>query len=782
MGCAVFIGGTVAACGAGKTDDLEPLENPGDDAGDDGSGGETGVAPPTDGGSTFDVGPGLDGTGSEVVSAFDVQPATLQTITVPAGAMAPTVTFTATQNGNPVNAAWDIDKGDVAKIGAAPSSTGVVAPTGRTGGLVTVTAVYGTSTVKRQVFVKVTSEQNGSTAGQSGQIAADVPSLTAGGGVGGVGGQGLGPAVTDATKAALDAPTSDGKAEGLSLLYPDDKTVFPRGMLAPLLMWNWSQGDADAVQLSVSTTSGSYTWKGSFGRPAILATTGGKFVRHPIPQDVWKQATNTAGSVGPDGTSDKLVVKLTVARGGVAHGPLTQTYTIAPGRLSGVVYYNSYGTRLAKNYGGAVGGDGRFGGATLGIKVGDTAPKLIAGGNGDETQCRVCHSVAANGSRLVTARQTGPVSYTYDLTPTGATETGHGIYNEFPAVFPDGTVALTAAGNLLNLPGAAANVPTTGLTATNLGTPAFAPTGKLVAFNPMASGTIANPTQKLFVASFDLATKVFGAAVLVADDTGKPAATRPGWPAFLPDSTSLVYQEQIAAGSDGNDSGAMWTRKGAKAYLAWTNVTDTSSVTPLDQLNGKGYLPKLSTPFALTCSADGTSVGGLDADHADDANLNYEPTVNPAPAGGYAWVVFTSRRMYGNEAVIPPYCSDPRGVDLVSNVTTKKLWVAAIDLSAKPGTDASHPAFYLPAQELLAGNSRGYWVLDPCKSQGSDCASGDECCDGYCKPDATGKLVCSNKPPMSMCSAIGDKCTIPADCCDTKNVCIGGFCREKGPS
>src|SRR6201999_1359630 len=92
--------------------------------------------------------------------------------------------------------------------------------------------------------------------------------------------------------------------------------------------------------------------------------------------------------------------------------------------------------------------------------------------------------------------------------------------------------------------------------------------------------------------------------------------------------------------------------------------------------------------------------------------------------GRYAWCVFRSRRMYGNEAFIPPYCSDPRGVDLVQNITTKKLWVAAIDLNGTPGNDVSHPAFYLPAQELLAGNSRAFWVLDPCRSDGASCESG----------------------------------------------------------
>ena len=51
-------------------------------------------------------------------------------------------------------------------------------------------------------------------------------------------------------------------------------------------------------------------------------------------------------------------------------------------------------------------------------------------------------------------------------------------------------------------------------------------------------------------------------------------------------------------------------------------------------LNGNDYLP--------------TGSNNHDADH----ELNYEPTVAPIASGGYAWVVFMSRRMYGNVATI----------------------------------------------------------------------------------------------------------------------------------
>src|SRR5205814_2358354 len=160
---------------------------------------------------------------------------------------------------------------------------------------------------------------------------------------------------------------------------------------------------------------------------------------------------------------------------------------------------------------------------------------------------------------------------------------------------------------------------------------------------------------------------------------------------------------------------------------------------PLDKLNGAGYLP----------------VGA--SGHDDDTTLNYEPTVNPVPSGGYAWVVFTSRRLYGNVATVNPFYSDPRFHDLTATATTKKLWVAAIDLNAPAGTDPSHPAFYLPAQELLAGNARGYWVVDPCKPDLSSCETGDECCGGYCRPAGDGGFTCTHDVPK--CAAEFEKCT-----------------------
>ncbi len=623
-------------------------------------------------------GSGSSSGGGDSSAGFDVEPSTLQTVTVTLGQPIPTVVFNATDQGQPVTAGWSVDAGNLAAITSGASTTGTVKPTGNGGGLLTVTAGRNGVTLQRQVFIKIVASQNGpnSSPGEMAQIPTSTGQLTSGGGVGGVGGEGLGTSVTDQpTLTALGSPSGNGQAQGLAYLYPYDATVWPRGLLAPLLQWTWSTGDADAIEIKLATTSGSYTWTGTFGRPAILTQTGGKYIRAPIPQDVWAMATGTAGGPLPNGMTDKLTVSLVVAKSGMAYGPITETWTVAPGLLDGIIYYQSYGTQLAQNLGGAVGGNGMFGGAVLSIHVGDTGPKLAAGSSGNTSNCRVCHSVAAGGSRLVVQHGDNyGVSSAYDLTPSGNTE--HVMTHDatFPGMYPDGSMALTEGGLLLPLPTDTTPIPTSGLSTftTDLGTPAFSPDGTFMVANPMAgSSVVTAPSQQLFLTPFAKATSTFGTPVLVANDSGQPAGVRPGWPAFLPDDKSIVFQHQSMAGADGNGA-SLYTRKGELSQIAWTNVTDATHVTPLDQLNGKGTIPKLPAPYSLSCTADGVSVGDIDADHSDDVDHNYEPTVNPLPAGGYVWVVFTSRRMYGSVAEIPPFCSDPRGVNLITNITTQE--------------------------------------------------------------------------------------------------------------
>jgi hypothetical protein len=155
-----------------------------------------------------------------------------------------------------------------------------------------------------------------------------------------------------------------------------------------------------------------------------------------------------------------------------------------------------------------------------------------------------------------------------------------------------------------------------------------------------------------------------------------------------------------------------------------------------------------------------------------DRQRNYEPFPLPVTAGGYFWIVFTSIREYGNVYAGP-------------NVR-KQLWVAAISTSPGAGEDPSHPPFYLPNQSDTR-NERGAWALEPCRADGTACDTGDECCNGFCRPkdpnDPKSPRVCQ-PPSAGSCSQLSEKCKIDTDCCDVTSGarCIGGYCTPKGPA
>ncbi|HQK20880.1 MAG TPA: hypothetical protein PLJ27_25680, partial [Polyangiaceae bacterium] len=548
-------------------------------------------------------------------------------------------------------------------------------------------------------------------------------------------------------------------------LYPYDGTVWPLGLLSPLLQWTQGAAPAEAVYIHLSSEH--YDYKGFFGLPPALPP-GAPLVRHPIPQEVWKAATTSNAG----GT---LTASLVVAAGGTAYGPISQTWKLASGPLKGTVYYQSYGTALAKNYGGGIGGDGQFGGATLAIRGDSSEPTLVAGSNGGLKECRVCHSVSADGSRMIVQRGDDYAASTSFALTAGYSETIYPVADRekfgWVGLTPDGALGLGNAAPLY------AGAPTssqlynmntgeviasTGFASfvTKAGFPAFSPSGGHVAFSlfegPGNAATGPGDGSQLIAMAFDRATATFSDPKLLFQAT---AGTAPGWPSFLPTLDAVVFSVQSRL----NDAGEfMMTRYGGRGQLWWADLA-TGTAHPLDRANGSdgtnSYLP--------------TGPNG----HDDDTSLHYEPTVNPVVSGGYAWVVFTSRRMYGNVATINPWASDPREHDLVANVTPKKLWVAAIDLNAAPGTDPSHPAFYLPAQELMAGNTRGFWVVDPCKSDGEPCESGDECCGGFCQMDGdAGGLICMNH--SNECSNEYEKCAQDSDCCDflTGTKCINERC------
>lgn len=745
---ALCVGGVLGACGSDGGSSASNTGTPSNEAGSSDGPSDATMLPETSDGAVFDV-------GSSDAHDITIDPMA-PVLTVQTGQPVPTVTFEAKVNGSPVTALWLVDRGE---IGLIDVHSGLFTPGGAIAGVANVTATVGTEEVSTTVTVKIVAEQNGVTTGDAGPGS---------GGWGGVGGEGPGVPVDAGVRALLEgAATPDS---GLTWLYPYDGTVWPLGILPPLLQWTQGTAPADAVYIHL--TSEHYEYKGFFGRPPLLPA-GAPLVRHPIPADVWKAATTSNAG----GT---LTASIVVAAGGAAYGPITQTWKLATGPLKGTVYYQSYGTALAKNYEGGIGGDGRFGGATLAIRGDSAEPTLVAGSNGGHDACRVCHSVSADGSRMIV--QLGAnyaASSSYSLT-MGYAETQYpaGDNGKFGWVglSPDGALGLSnaaplhagqlGASNLYDM-NTGAEVPATGLSAfvTRAGFPTFAPDGQNVAFSliegPGDGATGPGDGSQLVAMAFDRPTSTFSTPRMLfkAD-----ATMAPGWPTFLPTNDAVVFSVQSRLNNAGE---FMMTRYGGRGELWWADLA-TGTAHRLDRANGvdagASYLP---------VGANG---------HDNDTMLHYEPTVNPVVSGGYAWVVFTSRRMYGNVATIDPWASDPREHDLVTQVTPKKLWVAAIDINAAPGTDPSHPAFYLPAQELMAGNTRGFWVVDPCKDDGEPCETGDECCGGFCQMDEdAGGLICSNH--TNECSNEYEKCEQDSDCCDflTGTVCINERCANPVP-
>ncbi len=726
-----------------------------------------------DGSSSGQIGvPGSSGTsgrdGSTSITTLVIDPAEATLDIVPGQAL-PSVQFRALGDGVPVNAGWTVDRGELGSIDA----QGHFVASGTLGGVATVIATIGDFQATAKVTLNIHATQNGGTA--SG------PSDAGGaGGRGGVGGDPEGAAVDDATLAVLAGAAT--AAPDLLWLYPYDQTVWPRGILAPQLQWrDGVTKHFDAVRIDIEEAH--YTWSGTFAKNAAA------FKNHPLPAEVWRVATQS--NAGED-----LVVRMTFAKNGQAYGPLEQRWKVSSSPLKGIVYYNSYGTSLAQNFpgarqspGGAFPG-GMFGGATLSIRGNSTDPALVAGASGTRDKCTVCHTVSLDGSRLITHYGDPNLQTSYDL-GTGA-ETKINIsddpavsaHYEWPAPTPDGKFFLSdryGPAQLYETPtgGGSQNAvlkPTTGLPADLIvALPAFSPSGTMVAFNRFGGGGPSIDKRTLSTMTFDPTTFAFGPVVdLFTADAGQI----PAWPSFLPGGGGLLYELETRPNDrnnfGGNRSNATCEGDSVEPYRCnvdsdlgargelWMYDSVHAKRVRLDRLNGLGAIP----------------TGGKG--HGDDTTLNYEPAVSPVVSGGYAWVVFTSRRLYGNIATTNPWWSDPRFKDISTDPTTKKLWVAAIDLNAPDGVDPSHPAFYLPAQELMAGNSRGFWVVDPCRADGNGCESGDECCGGYCRPGATGALVCSNE--INTCANEFENCETAADCCGQALQCIEGRCGKRAPS
>jgi hypothetical protein len=551
--------------------------------------------------------------------------------------------------------------------------------------------------------ITVTSVDRCSTGAPSGLSAASIKSLIAGGSVG-----------------------------SMRFLYPYASTVFPRGLIAPTVMWDGASADYVYVHLK----SNAFDYKG-----CLAPTAAGQLL---IPQDIWVAASSHAA-----GEADPFSLSLTTISGSTVTGPVTEPLIIAPATLKGSIYYNSYTTKLNSSVGG--------GGAVLRIVPGQNV-SLFLGMSG----CTGCHAVSANGSRLVADPflPNGGGS-TYKLTPQGAANPAPLVANSpngtFVGLYPDGSLYVGNAhpnngfgGPRSGGPGATGPV-SSGLFETDTGNavansgiaagammPMFSPDGKNLTFVDTAIGN--GNGQGIATMTFDKASRTAAGYKKVYQVTD--SSTYPGWPFYLPDNGGIAF----AIGNQTDFTG------GALGLgLAGGISTATSDLYMLDVASGTATMMAKAVGFASPADA-ASSKTYLPYSATDELHHNFYPTVSPVAAGGYFWVFFDSYRHYGNQGL------------------ERQLWGTAVTVSStgKYTTDASHPAFYVTGQESGTGNHRAFTALDPCKATGSTCMAGEDCCGGFCTNGMCGL------PPM--CSNTDDACSDTQKCCDPSVHCIGGFC------
>jgi hypothetical protein len=432
-----------------------------------------------------------------------------------------------------------------------------------------------------------------------------------------------------------------------------------------------------------------------------------RYVLPAVPRDVWRELTLSAASVS-------VAVQRFSAAAGTAYLPLTRLWTIAPGEIAGVIYFAEELAAFVERIYPAQGG----------------APATPFPPLSSTITCTGCHSVSRDGERIAlsvnggsypwasySARDGSFVFLDYD----GGPATGSG----FQAITPDGVNVLWGQERALAYLSLNAYNSATELSKLNPGvatafpvSPAWSPDGRSAAFSMRSDGDWMDyTTASLWIADFDPLSLVFSNPRSMVPSS----ATRPSqiYPAFTPDSQWIAFARATQASLRGGTSDL------------WLTTRDGATPIALDRASGTGT------------SAAGTS--------------SY-PSFLPVAVGGYFWMVLTSQRPYGNTLT-----------DTGPTSRMDQIWVSAIDRNPTAGGDPSHPAFWLPGQDLTTQNGQGDWGLVPCQAAPASCSAGFECCTGHC---AAG--VCAGG--AAGCSPIGDACARAADCCSSSAACVDGFC------
>lgn len=533
---------------------------------------------------------------------------------------------------------------------------------------------------------------------------------------------------TEADRARFATLTTDAARQVL-VRYPLADALVPQNVAAPDVQWEQGVvGDVFRVRLT---------------KPHVAVTGYVSHIGGAFRYDWLVDASGWRALVESD-TDEPITLRVDRATAGAAIEGPARSLRVALGSLAGAVYY--WDLRAGKIL--------RIREEPTGPVREDFLPTPPRRATGDRSRCVACHTVSRDGLQMAAELWEGqgpsnvfdlgrdltadPAPTRFPVTDTAASPSW--VYSSFNANSTR-LIANRLGGLFLVNPATGATVPPVAGMLPGAGSvqPSWSPDGNTIAYvsefmgeGPTAFGSSNLSTIPVTAAdSFGAATqRVMGASLMAQREGGRAIA----YPTWTPDSRWLAFQHGPYSESDraGATAGAPRTRFPAAMYIV---------------------APTGGTPTRLARAS---------ADEAEDDA--YFPNFSPFVQGGQYWLLYFSRRAYGNTQ------AGTRGT------SRRQLWVTAINTSVAPGTDPSSVPYWLPGQDIGSDNVSGFWAPQPCRPRGMSCTVSSECCAGTCGPDATGALVCNPPPPEAPCRMEGERCGASSDCCMglscAANVCL----------
>lgn len=526
----------------------------------------------------------------------------------------------------------------------------------------------------------------------------------------------------DAADHFTQGPVDDA-SRAATVAYPLDGVVFPHNVFPPDVQWDDAGAAGDLYRVRVSGASPLLT--------GYVLHTGADF-RHDWQPDVdaWRVVADAAGVRELTLTVDRW----DRARDQVVRGPAVRL-RFARGSIAGAVYYWTLG-----HFGDTQGRIVRvFEGTEVTPRPENFMPSPPPRADGG--RCAACHVLSRDGNRLAVSLGDGQLGAVFDVTTDLSAADPPTVFRLprpwFYAAFNrDGTrLVMTDPDRGAHLLDARdGRVLREDLTdATH---PAWSPDGALLAYVSSADDAWDLHRGDLSLSDMS-ADDRFGAPRVLhrgADLSSAPeGGVMDAYPTFSPDGRRIAFQH------------------GNRTFV---NTADAA---------GALYLvaPGGGPPSRLTRASG--------SEHGDAYYPSFTPFTTPgADAGDVWWLLFYSRRDYGNDR------AGTRGT------RRRQIWVAAVSTDAG-ASDPSYVPWWLPGQDVAQENASAFWAPRPCRPNAAACSGDDQCCSGSCTDELSpGQRVC-RPPPATGCRRHGESCAADGDCCDHSDQCAGHVCLPTPP-